>query len=183
MDRTFKVYSRPNCLYAELTFGYDRPGEVSCRCVTYGAYESGTDDEPSWSVYKLGERELHLPFQRCSTRAELEAYDRALFARLLKEDLDPALTPTFAYEEEPQQVRYFFENHLGFHGMADIRFDFLQNTKELRYYSGHTLRDDWTLQATALDSNSDCMLQVPLFERGEPTQLNLRDARKIGPGW
>ncbi|RYY65776.1 MAG: hypothetical protein EOO12_06095 [Chitinophagaceae bacterium] len=181
MDRILKVYSKPGCLFAELSFSYDRPGQAGGKLTLYNAieYDYG-DGDVSYSVYPLYEQELHEPYRRFASIEEAQAYDRDLVRKQLGHEMKAELTYTYVYPEDPVLDRYVLENHLGCQGIFDIRYSFIGNTKTMSFRSGEHARKDWDVSAGALDSNIDCILQVPVPQYdGEIGHINYHDLRKL----
>ncbi|TCJ13126.1 hypothetical protein EPD60_13735 [Flaviaesturariibacter flavus] len=181
MDRVLKVFSRPNCLFAELSFFYDRPDSVSALLTTYRAIEFENDGEFSYSVYPGLNQELYPSFRRFSSVAEARAHDWELVRQRAAHEFEAGLTYTYGYDEDPVLLRYVLEDHRGCQAMIDFRYSFAANTKTMVYRSTQHPRFDHELVATGLDSNADCMQRVPLFHMGEPTSINFNDLRRLEP--
>lgn len=184
MDRKLRVYAKTQHLFAEITFNYEHPNRALATCVEYRRLYSDEEEDESKSVYPSDEREIYLNFKRFASIAEIKAHDKELVKRELGREMkNPAEEYSYVYDEQPVLHRYVVANHIGCIGMINIRFSFIQNSKEVQFLSAENPRFDVDISSNSLETNIDCILKIPVYkEREEPREISPYDLKKL-PEW
>lgn len=182
MDRTLKVFSPTQHLFAEITFHYDLPRQATAHCTQYQPLSPTDEDDDSKSVYPLFDTDWHLQFRQFETIDQIKAHDQELVQQKLGHDMTDPKSYSYAYDPTPVLLRYVAQNHRGCEGMVNVLFSFADNTKEVRFLSGAHPRFDFELSSNSLETNLDCILRIPVYRlRQEPGQLSPHDLQRLEP--
>lgn len=182
MDRILKVYTKTDHLFAEFTFSYDSPRQVSAHYTLYRRLYSDDEEDESKSVYPLDNRDIYVNYREFSSIDEIKNYDKGVVRENLGRDMtDPAESYRYVYPPDPVLIRYVAANHLGTIGMIDFLFSFIENTKDMRYRSAEHPRFDFDLQAGSLDSNISCIAKIPIYRYGEIYEISPYDLKRLEP--
>ncbi|MBF9221444.1 hypothetical protein [Hymenobacter ruricola] len=168
MDRTVKIFKPSGHKLAEITFSYDRGQQAQARITEFGQlYDDDDPDDESKSVYELLSRESYVKYQQFDSIDKIKAFDREYARRELRTSLDKPIDQyTFVYDADPVLLRYVLSRHHQGEviGMVNVRFSFINNTKELAFLSGQHPRFDTELSANSLETNYSCMERMMLYE-------------------
>lgn len=182
MDRTLKVYAKTGHLFAEINFYYDQPRQVTAQCTEYRRLYNDDEEDESKSVYPGYSRDLYLQYREFSSIDEIKAHDRQLVERELGREMTaPPGDYTYTYPEDIVLHRYVAQNHLGAIGIIDIRFSFINNTKELKFISAAHPRFDYELASNSLESNINCIGKIQLYDLEEPRQISPSHLTRLEP--
>jgi len=126
-------------------------------------------------------RLVYLELRQFNSTEEIKAHDIELVKKQMGRDMKGEYT--YVYDATPIMQRYVAENHIGFIGMVNITYSFIDNIKEVRFQSGTNPRFDVEISSNSLETNLSCMLRIPLYrERDEPRELGSHELRKL-PVW
>jgi hypothetical protein len=182
MDRTLKVFTKTDHLFAEFTFNYDQRGRVTGHFTEYRRLYNDDEEDENKSVFALMDRELNLPFIQFDSIDKIKAYDVEVVKNELGREMTAAAAPyKYVYDEQPVSLRYLFANHREFIGLVNILFSFIGNTKEVKFLSGTGPRFDFDLSADSLETNLSCILRIPVYTERDVTELNPYDMKRLPP--
>jgi len=182
MDRTLKVYTKTDHLFAQFTFSYDQRQQATAHYIQYRRLYSDDEEDESKSVYEIDNRELHLQFKQFGTIDQIKAHDMDLVKNELGRDMkDPATTYKYVYEAPPILLRYTAINRNGCVGIINIMYSFINNTKEVKFLSGTNPRYDFDLTANSLETNLSCILRIPVYTDRDIQEINIHDLKKLPP--
>lgn len=182
MDRTLKVYTKTDHLFAEFVFSYDHPRQATAHYIQYRRLYNDDEEDEGKSVYPGMEMDLHLNFRQFSSMDEIKAYDIGIVKDNLGRDMtDPPETYRYVYPTDPVLLRYVAANHIGCIGIIDVRFSFIENTKEMKFYSAENPRFDFEVSANSLETNISCIAKIPIYRHGEIYEINTRDLTRLEP--
>jgi hypothetical protein len=181
MDRTLKVYTKTDHLFAEFTFNYDHARQASAHYIQYRRLYNDDEEDENKSVYPSDERDLYLQFHQFDSIEQVMSSDRDLVKRELGRDMtdDPA-SYKYVYDPTPVLLRYVAENHLGCIGMINILFSFIENTKEVKFLSGTHPRFDFDLSSNSLETNISCIARIPVYTDRDVREINTHDLKRLG---
>src|ERR1700744_3256529 len=101
MDRTLKVYTKTDHLFAEFTFHYDRPQQVSVHYVQYRRLYNDDEEDENKSVYPMGETDVYVQFRQFGSIDEIKAYDVELVKKELHRDMTDPRGYNYVYNPDP----------------------------------------------------------------------------------
>ncbi|MCW3071802.1 MAG: hypothetical protein JWO44_1692 [Bacteroidetes bacterium] len=180
MDRTLKVYSSTQHLFAEFTFSYDHARQASGHYTEYRRLYNDDEEDENKSVYPGMEKDLYLTLRQFNSIEEIKAHDIELVKKELGRQMKGEYT--YVYDPTPVLLRYVAENHLGCIGMVNILFSFIDNTKEVKFLSAANPRYDYEISSNSLETNISCILRIPVYaDRSEPRELSSHDLKKLPP--
>jgi len=182
MDRTFKVYTKTDHLFAEFTFSYDQPGRASARYIQYRRLFNDDEEDENKSVYPSDERDFHVDFRQFDSINKIKAYDQEIVKKEIGRDMRADAGPyKYVYDSQPVLLRYIAANHMGVVGMINILFSFIENTKEVKFLSGTHPRFDFDLSSNSLETNISCILKIPVYTDRDIREISPHDLTKLGP--
>ncbi len=180
MDRTLKIYTKTEHLFAEFDFHYDHANQAKARYTMYRRLYNDDEEDDNKSVYPAYEADLYAQFRQFSSIDEIKAHDVDFVKKELRGDMNDPRGYTFVYDSSPVLLRYVAENHQGCIGMVEIRFSFIDNTKEVKFLSATHPRFDVDISSNSLESNIDCILRIPVYTDRDIRQLYSYDLKKLG---
>ncbi|MBY0572859.1 MAG: hypothetical protein K2P84_04200 [Undibacterium sp.] len=182
MNRTLKVYSKTGHLFAEFTFHYDYMRQATAHYIEYRRLYRDDEEDESKSVYPGMEMDLHLNFEQFASIDEIKKHDVELVKKEMGREMnDPPATYKFVYAEEPILLRYVVENHIGCIGLINIYYNFINNTKEVKFLSATNPRFDYDISSNSLETNLDCILRIPVYKDRDVWEMNVHDVRRLDP--
>jgi hypothetical protein len=183
MDRTLKVYTKTDHLFAEFTFNYDHARQATAHYTQYRRLYNDDEEDENKSVYAAGDREVYIQFRQFGSIDEIKANDEELVKKELGRDMpDPSGTYKYVYDPQPVLLRYVAANHRGCIGMINVLFSFIDNTKEVKFLSAANPRFDVDISSNSLETNISCILRIPVYhDRGEPGEISSRDLKRLEP--
>ncbi|HTF03964.1 MAG TPA: hypothetical protein VK826_08060 [Bacteroidia bacterium] len=180
MDRTLKVYTKTQHLFAEFTFYYDHERQATAHYTQYRRLYRDDEEDDAKSVYPIDDRDLDLDYKKISSMDQIKAHDIELVKKELGGDMPNPKDYTFVYEPQPILQRYVVENHKGCIGMINAVFDFNGNTKEVKFLSARSPRYDVDISSNSLETNLECILRIPLHrDREQPGQISSHDLKRL----
>jgi hypothetical protein len=184
MDRILKVYSKTQHLFAEFIFSYDNHREASVHYIEYRRLYNDDEEDENKSVYRGMEWDQRLNYAEFKSIDEIKAHDKEVVKKEMGREMkDAPDTYSYVYEEQPVLQRYVYEDHRGCHGMINIMYSFIGNTKELRFLSAKEPRFDFEISSDSLETNLSCIKRILLFnEWGEQYEISPYDLKKL-PTW
>ncbi|MDO7851501.1 hypothetical protein [Hymenobacter convexus] len=150
MDRTVRIIKASGHKVAEITFNYDGVRQATARITQFGQLrdDDDPDDEDLKSVYELYSHESYLKYQEFDSIDKIKAFDRDYAKNKLRNHLtEPIARYTFEYDADPVLLRYVLTTNRGVTGMVNIRFSFINNTKDVAFLSGQHPRFDMELSS------------------------------------
>jgi hypothetical protein len=182
MDRTLKVYTKTDHLFAEITFNYDRERQAGAHYILYRRLYNDDEEDESKSVYASDERDLYVTFRQFDSIDQIKAHDIDLVRKEFGRDMpDPASTYKYVYESTPVYLRYIAGSDRHFVGVINIIFSFIDNTKEVKFLSGTGPRFDQELSSNSLETNISCILRIPVYTERDMGQIYSSDVKKLPP--
>lgn len=182
MDRTLKVYSKTQHLFAEFVFHYDHVRQATAHYTQYRRLYRDDEEDESKSVYPIDDRDLHLDYKKFTSIDQIKAHDVELVKKELGHDMPNPKDYSYVYSPDPVLLRYVVENHRGCIGMVNAVFSFIGNTKEVKFLSATNPWFDVDISSDSLETNLECMLRIPLYrDREEPGQISSRDLKRLDP--
>jgi hypothetical protein len=183
MDRTLKVYTKTDHLFAQFTFNYDDRQRATAQYIQYRRLYSDDEEDESKSVFEIDNRELNLQFRQFNSIDQVKAHDIELVKNELGRDMkDPATTYKYVYEAPPILQRYTVVNRNGCVGIINIMYSFINNTKEVQFLSGTNPRYDFELSSNSLETNSSCIQKIPVYTDRDSGQISFHDLKQL-PQW
>ena len=184
MDRLFKVYCKRGYTLAEVEFSYDKRQQVTVKYKQYSMlYESQDPDtgEITISTYeRSSEHDPYHTFREFSTIEDVKAHDIEYAKKRFGRDMNEPAGYEYIYETEPVLRRYVISNHSGCIGIADIKYNFPDNIKEIRFLSGKQFIDDMVMTESCLKTNYNLIQSLPMTDRwGEPWHYDAESTRKV----
>jgi hypothetical protein len=99
MDRTLKVYSKTDHLFAEFTFNYDHPNQATAHYIQYRRLYNDDEEDENKSVYPAGEMDVYLQYRQFDSIDQIKAYDTEIVKKELGRDMtDPAGSYKYVYD-------------------------------------------------------------------------------------
>jgi len=182
MDRTLKVYTKTDHLFAEFIFNYDHPNQASGRYIQYNRLYNDDEEDESKSVYPGMEMDLYLNYRKFDSIDQIKAHDRDLVKKELGRDMkDPADSYRYVYPTEPVLLRYVAANHVGVIGMINIVFSFIDNTKEVKFLSATNPRFDHDISADSLETNISIITRIPVYTDRDIREISSHDVKRLPP--
>jgi len=182
MDRTLKVYTKTDHLFAEFTFHYDQHRQVNAHYTLYRRLYNDDEEDESKSVYPMDDRDIYVDYREFRSIDEIKAFDKELVKKNARHDMtDPAESYRYEYPADPVLLRYVAANHVKIFGIIDVRFSFIENTKELKFYSAEEPRFDFDLSGNSLETNISCIAKIPIYWNREPYEINPHDLKRLPP--
>lgn len=183
MDRTLKVYAPTGHLFAELTFNYDHPRQLTARLQEYRRLYRDDEEDENKSVYPGIEREMYLQFREFRSIDEIKAHDKEIIKKEMGRDMTNPDAYVYTYDEQPVLLRYVVQNHIGCIGLINIYFSFIGNTKEVKFLSATNPRYDVDVSANSLESNMSIITtKIPVYrDREEPREISSYDVTRLEP--
>lgn len=183
MDRALKVYTQTNHLFAEFTFYYDQPRQVNAHYTLYRRLYNDDEEDEGKSVYASDDRDIYIDYREFSSIDEAKAHDIDLVKKYAGRDMTgPADTYRYVYPADPVLLRYVAANHVRIFGLIDVRFNFIENTKELKFYSAEEPRFDFDISTDSLETNLSCIAKIPVYWNRELYEINPHDLKRL-PEW
>jgi len=182
MDRTLKVYTKTDHLFAEFVFTYDHARQAGGRYTQYRRLYNDDEEDDNKSVFPLMETNLYLTFIQFDSIDKIKAYDIDIVKKELGRDMtDPAASYKYVYDPQPVLLRYIAANHRETVGMINILFSFIDNTKEVKFLSGTNPRYDYDLTADSLETNISCILRIPVYTDRDIREISSHDLKRLPP--
>lgn len=181
MDRTLKVFTKTDHLFAEFVFHYDHPGQASGRYTEYKRLYRDDEEDEGKSVYPIMDSDLYLQYREFSSIDKIKAHDIEVVKKELGREMKDPRGYNYVYDPSPVLLRYVVENHRGCTGMVNIYFSFINNTKDLKFLSAANPRFDFELSSNSLETNVSCIRRIPLYEHGEQREISSHDLRRLEP--
>jgi hypothetical protein len=182
MDRTLKVFTKTDHLFAEFIFNYDRPRQATAHWIQYRRIYNDDEEDESKSVYPLMDRDIYLDFRQFGSIDQAKAHDIEVVKNELGRDMtDPAGSYRYFYPPDPVLLRYVAANHIATIGLIDVRFSFIENTKEMKFLSAANPRFDYELSTNSLETNLSCISKIPMYRDGEIYEINPYDLTRLEP--
>ena len=181
MDRTLKIYTKTDHLFAEFVFNYDHPQRASAHYTQYRRLYNDDEEDEGKSVYPGMEMDVYLQFRQFDSIDQIKAHDVELAKRELGRDMTDPRGYNYVYDPTPVLLRYVAENHRGCIGMINVLFSFIDNTKEVKFLSATNPRFDFDLSSNSLETNVDCIVRIPLYTDRDVSQINSHDLKRLAP--
>ncbi|HZV68479.1 MAG TPA: hypothetical protein VFG10_03015 [Saprospiraceae bacterium] len=181
MDRTLKVYASTGHLFAEFTFHYDHPRQASGHYIEYRRLYRDDEEDESKSVYPGMEMDIHLQFQQFNSIDQIKAHDIDLVKKELGREMKDPKTYTYVYDPTPVLLRYVVANHIECIGMVNVLFSFINNTKEVKFLSGHHPRFDVDISSNSLETNVSCITRIQLYYDRNLREISSYDLKRLEP--
>ena len=90
MDRTLKIYTKTDHLFAEFVFIYDHPRQAKVHYTQYRRLYNDDEEDEGKSVYPGMDMETHLDFRQFDSIEQIKAYDIEVAKKELGRDMtDP----------------------------------------------------------------------------------------------
>ncbi|MDB5006951.1 MAG: hypothetical protein JWP45_1344 [Mucilaginibacter sp.] len=181
MDRTLKVYTKTDHLFAEFTFHYDHPRQATAHYIQYRRLYNDDEEDESKSVYPSYERDVYLQFKQFDSIEEIKADDIELVKKELGGDMTDARGYTYVYDPQPVLLRYIAANHIRCIGMLNVLFSFIDNTKEVKFLSGTNPRFDVEISSNSLETNISCITRIPVYTARDVGEISSYDLKRLEP--
>lgn len=183
MDRLLKVYGKRGYLFAALEFSYDKRRQVAVKYVQHRMYESEDPDtgEISLHTYEMrSETDRYHNFRELLTIEDAKKHDIDYVKQHFGHDMTDPAGYDFIYETEPVLRRYIISDSRNCIGVADIRFTFTEDKKEMSYLSATQFIDDMVVAGSSLTTNHDLIQSLPMTDRwGEPWRFDAESTTKV----
>ena len=182
MDRTLKVFSKTQHLFAEFVFNYDQRRQATAHYTEYRRLYTDDEEDENKSVYPGMETDVYLTFKQFDSIAQIKAHDMEVVKKELGREMkDDIKDYTFFYDPVPILLRYVVANHIGCIGMVNILYSFADNTKEVKFLSATHPRFDIDISSNSLETNLDCILRIPVYTDREVGEISPYDMKKLPP--
>ena len=182
MDRTLKVYTKTDHLFAEFTFYYDHPQQVTARYIRYHRLYDDDEEDEGKSVFPGGETDAYLQYREFTSIEQIKAHDMEVVKKQMGRDMtDPATSYRYVYDPQPVLLRYVATNHIGCIGMIDVRFSFIENTKEVKFLSATHPRFDTEMSSNSMETNVSCITRMDVFTDRDIVRINSHDLKRLPP--
>ena len=182
MDRTLKIYTKTDHLFAEFIFSYDHAQQATARYIQYRRLYNDDEEDENKSVFPLTEMDIYIPFIQFESIDQVKAWDTELVKKQIGQDMtDAPGTYKYVYDPTPVLLRYIAANHIGFIGMVNVLFSFIDNTKEVKFLSGTNPRFDIDLSSNSLETNISCILRIPVYTARDVDQISSYDLKRLEP--
>ena len=182
MDRTLKVYTKTDHLFADITFNYDKERQAGAHYILYRRLNSDDEEDENKSVYPMDERDLYLSFRQFDSIEQIKAHDKDLVQKEFGRDMpDPASSYRYVYQSEPIYLRYVISSPRLFIGLVNVIYSFIDNTKEVKFLSGNNPRFDFDVTSNSLETNLSCILKIPVYTEREMMEMRFYDRNRLPP--
>jgi hypothetical protein len=182
MDRTLKVYTKTQHLFAEFVFHYDHLRQATAHYIQYRRLYNDDEEDENKSVYPSTEMNLYLQFKQFESIEQIKAYDIEVVKKELGRDMTDPKSYTYVYDPVPVLLRYVVANHIGCIGMINVLFSFIDNTKEVKFLSATNPRFDVDISSNSLETNINCISRIPVYaDRSEPGEISSYDLKRLEP--
>ncbi len=182
MDRTLKVYTKTDHLFAEFIFSYDQRSQATAHYIKYRRLYNDDEEDENKSVYPQHEMDVYLSYREFDSIDQIKAHDVEVVKKELGRDMtDPANTYRYFYDQQPVLLRYIVANHIGCIGMVNILFSFIDNTKEVKFLSGTNPRYDIDISSNSLETNLSCILRIPVYTDRDTREISPYDLKRLAP--
>jgi hypothetical protein len=181
MDRTLKVYTKTDHLFAEFTFNYDHRNQPNAHYTLYRRLYSDDEEDESKSVYPLYDMEVHLQYREFESIEQVKAFDIEVVKKEVSHEMTAPGPYKYVYEPQPVLLRYVAENHRGCIGMINVLFSFIENTKEVKFLSATNPRFDFDISSNSLETNISCILRIQVYTDRDVTELSSYDLKRLPP--
>ncbi|MDB4919484.1 hypothetical protein [Mucilaginibacter sp.] len=181
MDRTLKIYTKTEHLFAEFTFHYDHPGRASGHYTQYRRLYNDDEEDESKSVFPLMQMDLYPQFRQFESIDQIKAHDVELAKNELGRDMTDPRGYTYVYDPTPVLLRYVVENHRGCIGMINVLFSFIDNTKEVKFLSATNPRYDFDISSNSLETNVSCIVRIPWYTDRDVREISSHDLKRLEP--
>jgi hypothetical protein len=181
MDRTLKVYTKTDHLFAEFTFLYEHVNQAKVRYTQYRRLYNDDEEDEGKAVFPLMEMESYLDYRQFDSIDQIKVYDKEVVKNHLGRDMTDPSGYNYVYNAAPVLLRYIAANHIGFIGMVNIVFSFIDNNKEVKFLSGTNPRYDTELTSNSLETNISCILRIPVYTQRDITSISIHDLKRLEP--
>ncbi|ASU32000.1 hypothetical protein [Mucilaginibacter xinganensis] len=179
MDRTLKIYTKTDHLFAEFIFQYDHPGQATAHYVQYRRLYNDDEEDENKSVYPLMEMDTYLSFRQFDSIEQIKAHDIEVVKKELGRDMTDPRGYKYVYNPTPVLLRYIVTNRTG--GMVNVLFSFIDNTKEVKFLSAVHPRFDFELSADSLETNISCISRIPVYTDRDVYEIRSHDLKRLEP--
>lgn len=182
MDRSLKVYSSTGHLFAEFIFHYNHKNQATGKYTLYRRLYDDTEEDENKSVYPLYDMDMYLDYKKFDTLDHIKKHDIEVVKKNVARYMTDPKGYTYTYDENQILLRYVATNHVGCIGLIDITFSFINNTKEMKFMSASNPRYDFNLSSSSLETNLDCITQIPIYDDwGGTREISIQDLKKLEP--
>ena len=182
MDRTLKVYTKTDHLFAEITFNYDKENQAGAHFILYRRLYDDNEEDENKSVYPMDERDLYVSFRQFDSIEQIKAHDKELVQREFGRDMpDPASSYKYIYQSTPIYLRYVISSPRLFIGLVNVIYSFIDNTKEVKFLSGIAPRFDYNATSNSLETNVSCILKIPVYIDRDTMEMRFYDMKRLPP--
>ncbi|TGD57952.1 hypothetical protein [Flavobacterium humi] len=182
MDRTLKVYTKTDHLFAEFVFRYDHERQANAHYTQYRRLYNDDEEDEGKSVYPGFDMDIHLQYREFDSIDQIKAHDIEVVKNNLGRDMTDPRGYTYVYDTAPVLLRYVVANHIGCIGMVNVLFSFIDNTKEVKFLSATNPRFDFDLTSNSLETNVSCILKIPVYTDRDISQISTYDLKRL-PEW
>ncbi|MGH2666406.1 hypothetical protein [Flavobacterium sp.] len=181
MDRTLKVYTKTDHLFAEFVFHYDSTNQATASYIQYQRLYRDDEEDEMKSVYPLLKADIYLQFKQFDSIDQIKNHDIEVVKKELARDMTDPRGYTYVYDDSPILLRYVVANHIGFIGIVDVVFNFINNTKEVKFLSGTNPRFDFEISSNSLETNLSCILRIPVYTDRDLREIRDHELTKLAP--
>lgn len=179
MDRTLKIYTKTDHLFAELVFIYDHPQQAKVHYTQYRRLYNDDEEDEGKSVYPSFDMESYLDFRQFDSIDQIKKYDIEVAKKELGRDMTDPRGYNYVYDATPVLLRYIVTNRIG--GMINILFSFIENTKEVKFLSAVHPRFDFDISSNSLETNVSCITRIPLYVDRDVLEISSHDLKRLEP--
>ena len=179
MDRTLKIYTKTDHLFAEFVFIYEHRQQAKVRYTTYRRLYNDDEEDENKSVYPSFDMESHLDFRQFDSIEQIKKYDIEVAKKELGGDMTDPRGYNYVYDATPVLLRYIVTNRIG--GMVNVLFCFIENTKEVKFLSAVHPRFDFDISSNSLETNISCIERIPLYVDRDVLEIHSRDLKRLEP--
>jgi hypothetical protein len=181
MDRTLKVYTKTDHLFAEFTFLYEHANQAKAKYIQYRRLYNDDEEDENKAVFPLMEMDAYLNYRQFDSIDQIKAHDKEVVKKELGRDMTDSRGYNYVYDAAPVLLRYIAANHIGFIGMVNIMFSFIDNIKEVKFLSGVNPRFDYDLSSNSLETNISCILRIPVYTDRDIASISPYDLKRLPP--
>lgn len=180
MDRTLTVFKPSGHKLLEVTFYYDHPGQCKAHHQEYRQlYDDNDPNDENKSVYPSMDMEHYVNYRAFRSIDEIKAFDKEFVKKELERYVGDTSKCKFEYDPSPVLYRYVLENHRGFMAMINVKFSFIDNTKEIKLLSGFHPRFDMDVSTNSLEPNVAAIVKIPLYVDRDEREISSYDLRRL----
>jgi hypothetical protein len=179
MDRTLKIYTKTDHLFAEFVFIYEYPRQAKVHYTQYRRLYNDDEEDENKSVYPGFDTETYLDFRQFDSIDQIKNYDIEVAKKELGRDMTDPRGYNYVYDATPVLLRYIVTNRIG--GMVNILFSFIENTKEVKFLSAVHPRFDFDISSNSLETNISCIERIPLYVDRDVWEISSRDLKRLEP--